>query len=99
MSSVLSFDFHNGRSHDAYVTPRGCGGNQVNLRDMAYPSRLLCGRMSVGVRSDPTELAATQTAAWPWGPRAGVASGLNYAPDLCLSRDQSLGIGLHKPYN
>jgi len=27
----------------------------------------LSGRMSVGVQSDPTELAATQTASWPWG--------------------------------
>jgi hypothetical protein len=40
----------------------------------------LSGRMSVGVQSDPTELTATQTAAWPWG-RAGVASCWNYAPN------------------
>jgi hypothetical protein len=53
---------------------------QVNLRDMAYSSRSLSGRMSVGVQSDPTELAATQTAAWPWV-RAGVASTLNCTPD------------------
>ena len=52
---------------------------QVNLRDMAYPSRSLSGRMSVGVQSDPTELAATQTAASPWA-RAGVASTLNCTP-------------------
>ena len=52
---------------------------QVNLRDMAYPSRSLSGRMSVGVQSDPTELAATQTAACPWA-RAGVASTLNCTP-------------------
>src|SRR6516165_2380876 len=31
-------------------------------------------------KSGPTELTATQTAAWPWV-RAGVASRLNYAPD------------------
>ena len=40
---------------------------------MSHPSRSLSGRMSVGVQSDPTELAATQIAAWPWV-RAGVAS-------------------------
>jgi hypothetical protein len=34
-------------------------------------TRSLSGRMSVGVQSDPTELAATRTAAWPWGPRRG----------------------------
>jgi hypothetical protein len=32
------------------------------------------------IQSDLTELAPTQTAAWPWV-RAGVASSLNYAPD------------------
>src|SRR5262245_32066466 len=42
------------------------------------PSRSLSGRMSVGVKSDPTELAATQTAAWPWGSRR---SGLLF--ELC----------------
>ena len=57
-----------------------CQATQVNLRDMAYPSRSLSGRMSVGVQSDPTELAATQTADWPWV-RAGVASTLNCTPD------------------
>jgi len=28
--------------------------------------------MSVGVQSDPTELAAPQTAAWPWVRRSGL---------------------------
>jgi|GraSoiStandDraft_8_1057269.scaffolds.fasta_scaffold1231528_1 hypothetical protein len=33
------------------------------------------------VKAVRQSFAATQTAAWPRGPRAGVASCLNYAPD------------------
>jgi hypothetical protein len=33
------------------------------------------------VKAVRQSLAATQTAAWQWGPRAGVASSLNYALD------------------
>jgi hypothetical protein len=50
-----------------------CGAQpNSNLRHTNHPSSWLSGRMSVGVQSDPTELAATQTATWPSGPRAGV---------------------------
>jgi len=41
---------------------------QLNLSGVSPPSGWLSGRMSVGVQSDPTELAATQIAAWPRGP-------------------------------
>ena len=47
--------------------------------DMSHHSPSL-GGCAPACKSGPTELAPTQTAAWP-RVRAGVASGLNYAPD------------------
>jgi hypothetical protein len=58
------------------LTPRRCesGGNDPSLPLVVRADERR------RVKAVPTELARTQTAAWPWV-RAGVASSLNYAPD------------------
>jgi hypothetical protein len=65
------------------LTPRRCesGGNpsQFVRHDPSLPLVVRADERR-RVKAVPTELARTQTAAWPWV-RAGVASSLNYAPD------------------
>src|SRR6516165_3611676 len=68
-----------------FMTATPLDGNAASVTS----HRKLFGRASA-CKSDPTELAATQTAAWPWV-RAGVASSLNYAPDRRQLRDAFFG--------